>query len=303
MRYIKFLVKKILLLLDYFLGSPKKIKKMSGDINNLYQILYYKVQDLQNPEEFNKQETLKTFNKQWKEYPVGYYLLSDPWFKQRVTDILSSQEILLKKEWFKGKKILDAGCGNGRWSYGFSKMQADLTAVDGSENALQITEEAIKEFNNSKKFILTPLEELDQKVEKESFDLVFSWGVLHHCKNFEKAFLNVSNCVKKGGLIYMYLYGRETLPIDKDIEVFKDRVAYNLLTNEEERYNFLMKKCSKKKMWLHGTHDFYAPLINRRFEFDEIKNRLENLGYKNIIRTIVLYEIHIRATKGEKDYS
>jgi SAM-dependent methyltransferase len=268
----------------------------------LYLFLYNQVHDLEESKEIISSQTIKNFSFQWDKYPEGLYLLSDSWFKKRVADILSSQELLLSKEWFEGKKILDAGCGNGRWSYGFSQLKADVVCVDANKSAIDSTKKAISEFNNKQEFIVSKLEDLDQYIEKESFDLGFSWGVLHHCISFNKSLKNVSNAVKKGGFIYLYLYSRETVPLRDDIIWFRERIKYNLL-DERKKYDFLLKKANNNKNAIHNYHDFYSPLINRRFEFKEIKKILEDLGYTNIIRVNNCSEIFVRATKGQKDHS
>ena len=60
----------------------------------------------------------------------GGVLLSDPWFRENVTRILTEEELQIRPEWFAGKRVLDAGCGRGRWSYGFASLGTDVTSVD-----------------------------------------------------------------------------------------------------------------------------------------------------------------------------
>lgn len=277
-------------------------KQDKREINVLYKLLYDKVHDLDQSLEIIPKSTLDSFSHQWSEFPTGEYLLSDSWFRKNVDTILSTQEILLKKEWFQGKKVLDAGCGNGRWAFGFSKLGADVTCVDANLSALNATEEVLDGFSNDKRFIHTPLEDLDQHVAPGSFDLAFSWGVIHHCGSFTKALRNVANAVKKDGVIYLYLYGRESLEIEEDVELFKKRVLYNSLLNSKQRYDFLLKAAGGDKNKVHNVHDIYAPLINRRLEFTQVKSMLESLGFSQIMRTINHSELFVRAVKGDCDY-
>jgi hypothetical protein len=46
-------------------------------------------------------------------------------------------------------------------------------------------------------------------------------------------------------------------------------------------------------------HDYYAPLINRRFDFNEIQKALEDAGFQDVTRTIRHSELFIRAVKGD----
>lgn len=279
------------------------LRSRSQEVNALYSILYNQCHNLEQAVELTPNATLTSFSHQWSELPEGKFLLSDPFFRDQVDTILSSQELLLRKSWFQGKKVLDAGCGNGRWAYGFSKLGADLTCVDGNLSALEATRKAISSFANSQDFIHTPLERLDEKIEAGTFDLAFSWGVVHHCVSFKRSLENVARSVKEGGLIYLYLYGRESLSLPEDITLFKDRVAYNALFDTEQRERFLLRKAGGDPNKVHNVHDIYAPLINRRFHFKEVASMLSQLGFSQIVRTIDHTELFIRAVKGEGDYT
>ena len=281
----------------------QKVRRSNQEVDALYKVLYDQVHRLDQSLEITPKCTLEAFSQQWTNYPKGEYLLSDPWFRENVDTILSQQEILLKKEWFKGKKILDAGCGNGRWAYGFSKLGADVTCVDANLSALKATESELAGFSNQRRFIHTPLEELDQHVAPGSFDLAFSWGVLHHCPSFSKSLKNVAATVKEGGVLYLYLYGRESYSMDQDIELFKKRVVYNTLLDHQQRYQFLLDEARGDENKVHNVHDVYAPLINRRLEYDQIEKMLRELGFSQIFRTIDYTELFIRAIKGSADYS
>lgn len=268
-------------------------------MNALYKILYTQIHDWNQAYELPGCKTSESFRKQWEQLPEGQYLLSDQKFKNCVDSILAEHELLLPKSWFKSKKVLDAGCGNGRWSYGFSRLGVDLTSVDINSVALQYTEAAAAEYDNPKRFIQTPLENLLDHVQENSFDLVFCWGVAHHCPSFVKVMNNLVAACKEGGVVYLYLYGKDSISETAEMELFKQRIIYNVLLNDEEKMLFLMQKANGDKDAIHLIHDVYAPLINRRFTFDEIKGFLESLGCRNFVRTINHTEVFIRATKGE----
>ena len=50
---------------------------------------------------------------------------------------------------------------------------------------------------------------------------------------------------------------------------------------------------------IHHVHDVYAPLINRRFQFGEVRDILHSMGSTDIVRTIDYTELWIRAVKGD----
>lgn len=277
------------------------------EVDALYKLLYNLVHDYDNSFDLSSKQTEETFAFQWDQLAKGEYMLSDPWFKGEVDRIICEEEIRVDKSWFSGKKILDAGCGGGRWSYGLAKMGGIISAVDINDSALERTKEALSEFGDKHRFYKTPLESLDDKIAEDKFDLVWSWGVVHHCKSYTKAFEQVCNRVKEGGMIYLYLYGRESLDMNSDINLFKNRVIYNTLPSWEEKRQFLIEKGGGNEERLHQMHDIYSPLLNRRLDFDYVKKQLEAFGFTDIVRTNNSTEIHVRAVKGNssehlKDY-
>jgi 2-polyprenyl-3-methyl-5-hydroxy-6-metoxy-1,4-benzoquinol methylase len=270
------------------------------NVNSLYHILYNLVHDLDNSLDISSKQTQSAFSKQWDTYKDGKGILSDEWFKANVCNILTEEEIQIKPEWFKGKEVLDGGCGNGRWAYGMAKLGANVTCVDINESALRETELALKDFNVNKTFIQSPLENLSENLGGKKFDMVFSWGVVHHCTSFNTSLRELTKHLKDDGILYLYLYGRESLPIEKDIKLFKQRVYYNSL-DEKGKYKFLYKKALGNPANLHIMHDIFAPLLNRRLEFDYLDSFLKKEGFIDVVRTLDHPELFIRAIKNNKE--
>lgn len=294
-------MKKILRLLfkplyDRYLFLANKANK--EDVDALYKLLYNQVHDYEKALPLATAQTTDTFGFQWSELQEGEAMLSDKWFKDNVTTIISEQETLIKKDWFKGKDIIDCGSGGGRWSYGLAQLGANITAVDINTSAIEATQTVLEGIDVEKKFVLSPLETLTEKLPLDKkYDMVWSWGVLHHCGSFNQAFREVMKYVKEGGFIYLYLYGRESLPYEVDINLFKNRVKYNTLTTWKEKEEFLIRMSNGDRTKLHQAHDIYAPLLNRRLEFDYVKQMLEENGFVDVVRTVNSPELHIRATK------
>ncbi len=266
------------------------------EVDTLYALLYGLTHDLDAAWNLSAVRTEEAFVYQWSNLCEGRYLLSDPWFKANVARILWEEEIQIRPDWFHGKEVLDAGCGNGRWAFGFAELGAHVTAVDFNPVAVEEARKALEEFPVRKQFYVAPLEELSSHLPAKHYDLVFCWGVLHHCRSFTKAFGEITRFVKDGGLLYLYLYGRESLNLSDDLELFKLRLRYNTMA-PQDRYRFLLQKAGGDKRLIHNMHDLYAPLINRRLSFEYVKRYLESAGFKDITRTIRHTELFIRAVK------
>ncbi len=274
-----------------------RIERNKQDIDSLYKLLYNQIHDLDSALPIAAAQTVGAFSFQWSNLREGEAMLSDKWFKENVTNIIADHELLLSKDWFKGKEAIDCGCGGGRWSYGLAKLGANITAVDVNQSAVDATKDEMRDINVQKQFIVTPLEDLSAHLGGKKFDLAWSWGVLPFVSSFTQSFQQVMDCVKDGGFIYVNLYGRETLNYEQDIDLFKNRIRYNTLPSWEEKEKFLIEKAGGNKEKVHQNHDMFSPLLNRRFEYSFIKKTLEDNGFTDVVRTVNSTELYIRAVK------
>lgn len=83
----------------------------------------------------------------------------------------------------KGKKVLEIGCGIGTATIQFARAGASkVVAVDLSEKSLELAKKRaeIYGFSDIIQFYHGNAEELSSIIPKESFDLIFSFGVIHH---------------------------------------------------------------------------------------------------------------------------
>lgn len=86
-------------------------------------------------------------------------------------------------EGWRGKRVLEIGCGIGTETVNFARAGADLYAVDLSPASLNLTRQRLQVFGLSGKLIEGNAENLDELLGPEllgSFDLVWSFGVIHH---------------------------------------------------------------------------------------------------------------------------
>ena len=83
---------------------------------------------------------------------------------------------------WKGKKVLEIGCGIGTDTINFTRAGASVTAVDLSSESLSLAKKRAEVFGFSDKikFYEANAERLNDFVPAEQFDLVYSFGVIHH---------------------------------------------------------------------------------------------------------------------------
>jgi 2-polyprenyl-3-methyl-5-hydroxy-6-metoxy-1,4-benzoquinol methylase len=86
---------------------------------------------------------------------------------------------------WKGKKVLEIGCGIGTDTINFARHGARVTAVDLTEKSLEVARQRAAVFGvqDRIRFYQANAEELSSVVPVESYDLVYSFGVIHHTPN------------------------------------------------------------------------------------------------------------------------
>ncbi|MEM6781590.1 MAG: class I SAM-dependent methyltransferase [Pseudomonadota bacterium] len=105
--------------------------------------------------------------------------------------------------------VLDAGCGAGMSGYCYFKpvlQDIQYVGADISE-AIDVAKDRAKDLEGQQAFIQSDLNTLP--FEGESFDIIFSEGVLHHTDNTEKAFKSLAPFLKPGGLYMIYVYRKK----------------------------------------------------------------------------------------------
>lgn len=108
----------------------------------------------------------------------------------------------------RGLKVLEIGCGLGTDGAQFAKAGADYTGVDLTEAAVALARNRFELFGLTGKFQTADAESLD--FPDESFDLVYSHGVLHHTPDTAKAVKEIHRVLRPGGRAMVMLYHRNS---------------------------------------------------------------------------------------------
>ena len=106
------------------------------------------------------------------------------------------------------KKVLEIGCGNGADGVLFAQAGADYTGVDLTEAAIEATRKHFQAVAAPGRFQIENAESLS--FPNESFDFVYSYGVLHHTANPSQAFGEVLRVLKPGGNAVLMLYHKNS---------------------------------------------------------------------------------------------
>jgi len=163
---------------------------------------------------------------------------------------------ILKKD-----KVLDLGCGNGRF---FEKVNAEYFGVDNSEELIKIARE---KYGNYFKVGSA----LDIPFEDNYFDRVYSIAVLHHIPlDYQEVFIKeIKRVLKKDGLIILTVWNIDKKFLRKDIKKIsekevllpwygvEDHYLYNLNLKDLEKLLKSFKIIDKGEIKVKNISNYY----------------------------------------------
>jgi SAM-dependent methyltransferase len=129
----------------------------------------------------------------------------------------------------RGLKVLEIGCGLGTDGAQFAQAGADYTGVDLTEAAVELARKRFELFDLRGTFETADAENLD--FANESFDLVYSHGVLHHTPDTGKSIREIHRVLRPGGRAMVMLYHRDSYNYRINISILR-RAGAGLLKSE-----------------------------------------------------------------------
>ena len=115
----------------------------------------------------------------------------------------------LRPDHVAGKEVLEVGCGMGTHAAMLARAGARLTAVDITPRAVEATRRRFELFGLSGRIERADAEQLP--FQNETFDLVWSWGAIHHSSSPEKCLGEITRVLKPGGRMLLMVYYRPSL--------------------------------------------------------------------------------------------
>jgi SAM-dependent methyltransferase len=109
----------------------------------------------------------------------------------------------------RGKTVLEIGVGLGSDHQKFAEAGAILTGIDLSERAVEHTQRRLELFGLTSRLTRGDAENLP--FEDAYFDLVYSWGVIHHSPNTPKAVAEIYRVLRSGGTAEVMIYHKWSL--------------------------------------------------------------------------------------------
>ncbi|MBN1901116.1 methyltransferase domain-containing protein [Candidatus Sumerlaeota bacterium] len=246
-----------------------------------------------------ERSVLKTFSTEWIDYPSDDVLWT--WsHEQRERIFLGEIGDLSSLE--KSESFLELGCGLGVvTSFAAKRLQGDAIGVDLSLAAGR----AVEKFKDNPflHFIQASLWKIP--LGKESFDAVYSHGVLHHTYCAQKAFGEMARFCKPEGLCYLWIYGEKSIydnpgrnaayAAETLLRPLLSRLPESLATIILYPVAFayvvisrMQKIMGRKDMvynfsrGLHAARDRFTPLFAHRTSLEDAHHWFEQEGFKDI---------------------
>ncbi len=261
------------------------------------------------PRLIDKLGTMKTtkesFSEEWKFRSYGFFekKLSSGYSKEdRYKKVLEKLDV--NKNNLKQKLFLDAGCGDGEYGSEIAKNNPQtLVFLTDISEGVKYTREKIKNFENS---IVIQCDLLKPPFKNNTFDFIWSDGVLHHTPNTFSAFSSVEKLLKKGGKFYAWFYPNYTKSyylLARDLLIkpylLPPPVLYLISIILSIPYWFFCKIFNiykiiftpstkhllKKRTFLSiafSLYDSISPTYQFRHGKEEVKNWYDSKGYENI---------------------
>lgn len=116
---------------------------------------------------------------------------------------------LMEFDHYRGQRLLEIGCGMGTDLLQFARGGARCIGIDLTPRSVEITRHRFALYGAGGSFMISDGERLPFR--SESFDVVYSNGVLHHTPDTEGAIREVHRVLRPGGIAKVMLYHRNSL--------------------------------------------------------------------------------------------
>ncbi len=236
---------------------------------------------------FVASEHLESFGRQWNRYEVAHDDEDRATFQAKTG---------LRLDELMGLRVLDAGCGGGR----YCKVAGEAGATVFGADHTTAVEKAAKLCSHlpNVHFVQADLKRLP--FEPGSFDFVFSIGVMHHDARTRAVFDPVARMVRPGGRLAVWLYRRNqwwqerinSAVRRRTVRMRPDRLekvcragaalgAVPVLNRTLNKIvNFSAHPDAENR--LCDTFDWYAPAYQHHHTVEEMLNWFREAGFEDL---------------------
>lgn len=144
------------------------------------------------------------FERQWRHFGRLRRIFGKDPAAMRENLVNARMGARIRAPWYRGKVVLDAGCGHGRYLAAFAALGARVLGVDLGEGPRLA---GVRNHDPRLQWVRGDV--LALPVADASVDLAFCDGVLHHTPDPRRGFAELCRVVKPGGAVYAWVYPKE----------------------------------------------------------------------------------------------
>jgi len=252
----------------------------------------------------------ESFGFEWKVYSKTQL---DSANRNGVSEKMFRARIDFPLDQLKDQLVLDAGCGMGRYAEVVTRYGGVIIGIDRSK-AIDVAFENIGRRENVH---LIQADLFHLPFEKEIFDFIYSYGVLHHTPDAEKAFEQLPPLLKRDGKLSIFVYDNYNKAIVYSSNFWRQlttrlprRLLYYLCALSIPLYylyrlpfigrilkGILVISMEKHWRWRWlDTFDWYSPKHQSKHTHAEVSRWFEKGGLRDI--KIFEGEVTLMGTKG-----
>jgi SAM-dependent methyltransferase len=192
----------------------------------------------------------------------------------------------LTEEIFQDKVVLDAGCGSGKFAYWVGRHKARQVVGIDLSHSVEVAYRHTRPLAN----VHIAQADIYHLPFRDSFDVIYSIGVLHHLPRSQEGFQKLVDLLKPGGLILAWVYGREGNFL---YITFADPIRKYVTSKLPLSVNVILAKVVAALLWV-VVQTVYSPLnrleasaLTRRLPYNDYLMYFEELGF-NLFEGTVL---------------
>ncbi len=205
-------------------------------------------------------------------------------------NVVFSRKTLVPASDFHDSLVLDAGCGNGKFSFLAAKSGAKAVVGVDLSNAVEVAYENVR---SCPAVHIVQADIFNLPLPHRAFDVVFSIGVLHHTGNTRGGLASLLNYLRLGGTLSVELYQRGNL-----IYELLDRALRRVTTRLSDKHLWILSRALERianplhRLRLldlvnifirlgpnaHIIYDWYGPPIATHHTFSQVEGWFAELG-------------------------
>jgi len=218
---------------------------------------------------------------------------------EKVEEAIQSLEDLFGKGTLNGKSFLDIGCGSGLFAIAAARLGAyPIIGIDADPVSIKTSQENAQRWLDDAEhvsFLEASVLDGQQMAALGKFDIVYSWGVLHHTGDMKLAIEYAAHRVNPTGQMMIAIYNKHwTSPVWKAIKWlynYSGRVGQQVLTGLLSPVIFIAKwvvtgknprRMRRGMDFKHNVIDWVGGYPYEYASMEKIRDMLEGLGFQII---------------------